>query len=165
MCKDEGVSITDVMHLLEGDNVSVDIPMSLQTIYDIDVNKSKIAKLLCCQIILFMKKDKDDDYDKMKSLLFIKAAFNILYQQAVDPCTPDVFSMTIRGLIDFLDDLMVLIYRDDSCRSFGVVNCPFNKKEMYERTPEENTMEVTIKTNPDEEKEKELDSLLQSIEL
>jgi hypothetical protein len=163
MCKDKGVSITDVMHFLEGDNVSVDIPMSLQRIYDIDVNTNKWAKIVCHEIIRFIR--CDDVYDKTKSLLLINAGFSTLYKETIDPCTPDVFFLKTCDLINFYDDLMVLIYRDDSCRTFGVVNCPFHKKEMYERTPEENTMEITIKTNPDEEKEKELDSLLQSIEL
>ena len=166
MCKVYGVSITDVMHFLEGDNVSVDIPMSLQRIYDIDVNKSETAKRLCNLIILFIKKYDDNDYEKAKSLLFIKEGFAILYREAVDPCPPNVFSLTICGLINFYDELNDLIRRDYSCRSSGVVNCPFHKKEIGKfTTPEENTMEITIKTNPDQEKEKELASLLQSIEL
>jgi hypothetical protein len=162
-CKVYGVSITDVMHFLEGDNVSVDIPMSLQRIYDIDVNNNIVARFICDEIIRFLR--CTNDYDKVKSKLLINAGFSKLYKETIDPCAPDVFFLKTCDLINFYDDLMVLIYRDDSCRQFGVVDCPFNKKEMDERTPEENTMEVTIKTNPDQEKEKELDSLLQSIEL
>ena len=163
MCKDEGASITDVMHFLEGDNVSVDIPMSLQRIYDIEVNTNNCAKIVCDEIIRFLR--CTNAYDKAKSKLLINAGFSRLYIETIDPCTPDVFFMKTCDLINFYDDLMVLIYRDDSCRQFGVADCPFRKKEMDERTPEENTMEITIKTNPDQEKEKELASLLQSIEL
>jgi hypothetical protein len=163
MCKDEGASITDVMHFLEGDNVSVDIPMSLQRIYDIEVNTNDNAKALCYEIIRFMKYDDDDD--KVKSYLLINACFSILYRETVDPCTPKVFSLNICELANFYDNLNDLIRRDYSCMESGGVDCQFNKKEMDERTQEENTMEVTIKTNPDQEKEKELASLLQSIEL
>jgi hypothetical protein len=163
MCKVNGVSITDVIYLLEGDNLSVDIPMSLQRIYDIEVNTNDNAKALCYEIIRFMKYDDDDD--KVKSYLLINACFSVLYRETVDPCTPKVFSLNICELANFYDNLNDLIRRDYSCMESGVVDCQFNKKEMDERTQEENTMEVTIKTNPDQEKEKELDSLLQSIEL
>jgi hypothetical protein len=158
------------MHFLEDDDsyflddyISVDI--NLQRIYYVDVNKVKFAKGVCGEIIRYMRYDDDDAYNKIKSLLFIEAGISIIYKECKDPCIPDVFSFTIRGLINFYDELMALIYRDESCMSSGGADCPFRKKEMDERTPEENTMEVTIKTNPDQEKEKELDSLLQSIEL
>lgn len=163
MCKVYGVSITNVMHFLEGDNLSVDIPMSLQRIYDIDVNTNRCAKFVCDEIIRFVR--CDNARDRAKSLLLINAGFSRLYKETIDPCIPDVFFLKTCDLINFYDELMVLVYRDDSCRQFGVVDCPFNKKEMDERTTEENTMDVTIKTNPDQEKEKELASLLQSIEL
>jgi hypothetical protein len=129
------------------------------------VNKVKIAKGVCGEIIRYMRYDDDDKYNRYKSILYINAGFIIIYKECREPDAPNVFSMSIRGLMDFYDDLMTLIYRDESCMSSGGVDCPFRKKEMDERTPEENTMEVTIKTNPDQEKEKELASLLQSIEL